>query len=109
MVFISADWCSYCKLQSSKTFKNKQVTEALKDYYCLELNAESTEEIRFLNRTYQFVPAGLNTGAHELAKLLGSINGKLILPTTILLNNRLQPVKREAGYLEKEYFLDWVK
>ena len=109
MVFISADWCAYCKLQSSKTFKNKQVIEALKDHYCLELNTESSEEIRFLNRTYHFIPAGVNTGTHELARLLGSINGQITLPTTVLLDDHLQPVKQEAGYLDKKYFLDFLK
>lgn len=106
MVFISADWCSFCRLQSSKTFKKEQVATALTNYYCVELNAEHPEPIRFLNRTYGFVPAGVNSGTHELAKLLGSTNGQLSLPTTGFLNEQLQLVKREVGYLGAGYFLE---
>lgn len=82
MVFIHTDWCKYCKMQEKITFKDPELAKLLnQDYYCLMLDAEQKEEIQFLNRSYGSATAG---DFHELAKLLGSKEGTLLLPTTVL-------------------------
>lgn len=108
LVFITADWCPYCKLQRSKTFAKKQATSELAGYYCLELDAEFPETIQFLNRSYHFEPTGVRTGTHQLARLLGSDDGQLVLPTTVLLNDKLQLMSRKKGYLGPQDFSRWL-
>ena len=54
------------------------------------LNGEEKKDITFLDKTFAYKPTGNKTGVHELAKALGSINGKMSYPTSILLNSRFQ-------------------
>lgn len=108
LVFITADWCPYCKLQDQKTFGKAKIQRDLTDFYCIRLDAEEKEEISFLQRTYRFQARGVRTGNHELALLLGSIDGQLTLPTTVLLNEQLQLVRRENGYMDPVFFRRWL-
>ncbi|MEL6357394.1 MAG: thioredoxin, partial [Bacteroidota bacterium] len=84
------------------------VIKNLNGYYCLRLNTEEEKDIHFLNRTYQLRPTGHRLGVHELARYLGTINGGLVLPTTVVLNEKLEVVKKERGYLDPAYFRRWL-
>jgi len=108
LVFIYAEWCPYCKLQDRKTFSKSKVIKDLGNYYCLRLNAEEKKDIQFLNRTYQFRRTSYRSGTHELARYLGIFDGGLVLPTSVLLNEKLQVVKKEQGYLDPAYFRRWL-
>lgn len=109
LVFITADWCPYCKLQDRRTFSKPKVQADLKDFYCIRLDAEESERITFLNRHYDFQPTGYRTGTHALAKFLGTVDGQLVLPTSVLLNEQLQLVKQENGYMDPAYFRRWLR
>ena len=91
LVFIYTDWCKVCYGMKKTTFNNSNVIQLLnKKYYLLMLNGEEKKDISFLDKTFTYKPAGNNTGVHELAKALGSINGKMSYPTLILLNSKFQ-------------------
>ncbi|MCB0633587.1 MAG: thioredoxin family protein [Saprospiraceae bacterium] len=99
LIFIHTDWCKYCALQDHNTFQDTSLRHQLKEtYYCLRLNAESTETISFLNRSYE----GENNGYHELAQLLGKTGGQLVFPTTLLLSSHLQLKQRLTGFVSAE-------
>ncbi|MFN3378767.1 MAG: thioredoxin family protein [Runella zeae] len=100
LVFIHTDWCKYCKVMETKTFKEPLLADALnKDFYCLSLNAEETKSLVFLNRKYKFKPTGVNTGIHELAEVLGTEQGKLTFPTMVLFDQNLQLQGRIVGVM----------
>jgi len=91
LVFIYTDWCKICYGMKKTTFKNSNIIQLLnKKYYLLMLNGEEKKDITFLDKTFAYKPTGNKTGVHELAKALGSINGKMSYPTSILLNSRFQ-------------------
>lgn len=110
LIFIHADWCVYCKRQESEAFAAPAVVQKLNtDYYCLKLDAEGRETLRFMGRSYQFVSTGYETGQHELAQFLSSGEGQLSLPTTLVLNESLQLHWRETSLLETNFLLELLE
>ena len=105
MIFIHTDWCKYCKMQENTVFKDPKISKQLNNlFYCLKLNAESQEVIKFLGRNYQFQPSGAGTGNHQLAELLGKENGELSFPTTVILNSNVQIIARFKGLVDQDTF-----
>lgn len=110
MVFIHADWCKFCLMQENNTFSDKEIAEYLNEhYYVLKLNGESKEAIRFLGREYSYTSSGVGTGQHQLAELLGKINGTLSYPTTVILSPEFQLKGRENGFLNKDAFISLLR
>ena len=86
-VFLHANWCKFCKNMEQTTFKNDAIVQLLNEqYYFISFDGEQKEEIRFNQRNFAFQPHGRNSGTHELATALGSINGELTYPSFVLLN-----------------------
>ena len=100
LVFIRTDWCKYCHKMDNITFKNEAIVQLLTDhFYYIELNAESKTDINYRGRTFKYKPTGSNTGVHELAEQLGTINGKLNYPALVVLNAKNEIVFQYDGYL----------
>ncbi|PKB16594.1 uncharacterized protein DUF255 [Flavobacterium sp. 5] len=86
VIFIHTSWCKYCKMMENSTFKNSENITLLNDYfYFISFNAESKEDIHFNNHTFKFKPNGLNTGIHELATALATIDSQVVYPTITIL------------------------
>lgn len=86
VVFIHTSWCNYCKMMENSTFKNSEVIRLLNtDFYFIPLDAESKEDIHFNNHNFQFKPNGQNTGIHELATALATIDSQVVYPTVTIL------------------------
>ena len=87
VVFIHTPWCKYCKMMENSTFKNKEVIAELNtDFYFISFDAETKEPIAFNEHTFQFQPTGTNTGIHELATALATINKQVVYPTVTFLD-----------------------
>lgn len=87
VVFIHTFWCNYCKMMENSTFKNPEIISILNtNFYFISLDAESKKNIHFNNHTFQFKPKGQNTGIHELAIALATINSQLVYPTLTILD-----------------------
>tara|TARA_Y100000739_G_C20594320_1_gene459537 strand:- start:343 stop:777 length:435 start_codon:yes stop_codon:yes gene_type:complete len=98
VVFIHTDWCKYCLMQEQITFKDSLIVNELnKNYYCVKLNAESNEQIYFLNRIYK-----KKGNSHSLSWILGAQNNELLFPTTVVLSPQFKITNRWVGYLSKE-------
>lgn len=86
LVFVHTSWCKYCKMMENSTFKNQEVMQLLDDsFYFVSLDAEEQSDITFLNHTFKFKPSGKNTGTHELATELATINNEIVYPTMVVL------------------------
>ena len=91
VVFLHTDWCNYCNLMQQITFKDNEVVKNLNtNYYFISFNAESKKEVNFLGQIYKFVSTGIKTGKHQIAEVLGNVNGKINYPTTVILNTNYQ-------------------
>lgn len=87
VIFIHTDWCKYCQTMKNSSFKDKEVVNLLNEnFWFAELMAEEKEDIAFNGHTFEYKPTGSNTGIHELAEQLGTVDGKVSYPTLCILN-----------------------
>ena len=90
-IFIYTDWCKICFGMKKTTFKNKEVIQLLNNnFYFVRLDGEEKKDIIFLGKTFVYKPTGSNTGVHELADELASINKRISYPTTTILNSKFE-------------------
>jgi thioredoxin-related protein len=106
LVFLYTDWCKICHGMKKTTFKNKKVIQLLNEnFYFIMLNGEEKRDITFFGRTFNYKPSGANTGIHELAKELASLDGKVSYPTTIILNSNLEINLQISDYISGKNML----
>lgn len=105
VVFIHTSWCKYCKMMENSTFKNLEVIKKLNtNFYFILLNAEEKKDILFNKHTFRYKPNGSNTGIHELAIELATINTQILYPTVTILDSNYTITFQKQSYLNpKEY------
>lgn len=109
VVFIHADWCTYCHAMEQTTFTNEKVITLLNEsFYFVKLNGEQKEDITFLGKTFVFKPYG-NSGTHELALELATIKKRMVYPTTIILNSKFEIDLQLDGYINKRKMTSILK
>lgn len=106
IVFIHTDWCKYCTVMKSKTFKNKEVIKTLNEkFYFIDFNAEKKRKIAFNHSTFAFKPNGANSGVHELATELGTIKNQISYPVLCILNSKNEIVFQHNSFLNAKDLL----
>ena len=107
VIYIHTSWCKYCKMMENLTFKNLEIISVLNtDFYFISLDAEIKKDIHFNNHTFQFIPKGQNTGIHELATALATINSQVVYPTVTILKSDFSLVFQKHSFLNaKELFI----
>ena len=106
VVFIQTDWCKYCAAMKQTTLKNGEVIDLLnKEFYFTPINGEMKTPVNWKGNTYNFRPSGNNTGYHELARKLGEINGQLNYPVVVILNEELEIIHQQVGYIAAKSFI----
>lgn len=87
IVFIHADWCRFCIEMENTTLKNTDLVTLLNEkFWFISLNAGEKRKIIFSGTVFQYKPNGYETGIHELAEQLGTINNRLSFPGVCILN-----------------------
>ena len=110
VVFIHTSWCKYCKMMENSTFINPKIINLLNsDFYFISLDAESKKDILFNNHTFQFKPKGQNTGIHELARALATIDSQVVYPTVTILESDLSIVFQKHSFLSSKELLIILK
>lgn len=100
VVFIQTDWCKYCAAMKNTTFKNEEAIRRInKDFYFVSLDGEMKSTVDWKGESYNFLPTGNNTGYHELARKLGEVNGQLNYPVTVILNEELEIIHQQVGFI----------
>jgi thioredoxin-related protein len=88
VVFIHTSWCKYCTIMENSTFKNQEVVTLLNSaFYFISFDAETKNTITFNNYNFKFKPKGQNTGIHELATALATIDNEVVYPTITILDS----------------------
>lgn len=105
-VFLTADWCKYCKSVELTSFKNEEVIDQLnKNFYTIIFDIEERLDINLFGREFKYKSTGLNTGVHELAELIGAINGILDTPTFLIFDQNLQIIYQYSGFMKTKEVL----
>lgn len=106
VIFIHTDWCKFCQSMKNTTFKNKEIIKLLNEkFWFVDLNAEEKQDIIFNGHTFKYKPTGSNTGIHELAEQLGTVNGKVAYPTFCILNADYEIIFQYDGFLSSSDLL----
>jgi thioredoxin-related protein len=106
VVFVHTSWCNYCKMMENSTFKNPEIIKLLNtDFYFISLDAESKKDIDFNNHTFSFKPNGQNTGIHELATELATIDSQVIYPTITILQPDFSIMFQKHSFLSGNQLL----
>ena len=101
MVFIQTKWCMYCNSMKYSMFNDPYISDLIKKkFYVVLLDGEEKHTIKFAGRNFHYKPAGKNTGVHELAIELGTVNGQVSYPAICFLNPRNEIIYQHSGYLE---------
>lgn len=103
---IYTDWCGWCKKMDASTFQEKKVIDFLSDYYCIKLDAEQKEVIRFVGKDYVFIAQG-KRGYHEIAAVL--LDGNLSYPSFVLLGPNMKRLDVIKGYMDKNQLVNRLK
>lgn len=92
------------------TFQNQQVIELLNNrYYFISFDGEQKEKVTFRNHLFQYQPTGRNTGTHELATALGTIEGSLTYPAFIILNSDYEIIFQYNAFLSGQEIVRILK
>ena len=106
VVFTHTNWCKYCKIMENTTFKDAKIIASLNDnFYFISFDAEEKHDIVFNNHTFQFQPNGTNTGIHELAKALATIDNQVTYPSLTILEYDNSIVFQQASLLSAKALL----
>ncbi|WP_269226933.1 thioredoxin family protein [Flavobacterium eburneipallidum] len=106
VVFIHTSWCNYCKMMENSTFKNPEIIAILNNnFYFISLDAENKEDIQFNNHKFQFKPNVQNTGIHELATALATINSQVVYPTVTILESDYSIVFQKGSFISDKELL----
>jgi thioredoxin-related protein len=110
IVFIHTSWCRYCSAMQNSLRNNKSLSELInRKFYLVMLDGEEKNSIRFASRDFHFKPTGKDTGTHELATQLGSVDGHLSYPSICLLNEKNEIIYQRAGFLDPASILSILR
>ena len=100
LVFLTADWCTYCERIKNTSFRNPEIiTKLNSEFYFVELDIEQEAPITLNGQEFVFKRSGEDTGVHELAEALGRIDGVLSTHTFVVLNPEWELVYQYSGMM----------
>lgn len=106
VVFIHTDWCQFCLEMENTTFKNTEAVKLLNEnFWFISLNAEEKRKIVFSGTVFNYRPNGYETGIHELAEQLGTIDDKLSFPGICILNSKYEIIFQTGQFLTSKNLL----
>ncbi len=106
VVFIHTNWCKFCAAMLSTTFKQQDVIKKInKDFYFVELNAQEKSTISLNSFQFKHKQTGTNSGVHELAEQLATIDKTISYPTLCFLNEKYEIIYQQQDYVNAKYLL----
>ncbi len=98
-VDVYTDWCGWCKVMSKNTFSDAQIAGYINQYfYPVRFNAETTDTIEYLGKSYVNKNIGGRRPTHELAFVL--TKNRPSYPTISYLDERGQLIQALPGYID---------
>ena len=102
-VFLHVPWCQFCRNMEHTTLRNDEVVKLLNEhYYFISFDGEQEEDVSFRGHTFHYQPTGRNTGTHELATALGTMDNALTYPTLVLLDEEYNIIFQHNAFLNSE-------
>lgn len=103
MIDVYTDWCGWCKVMDKNTFNHDIIADYLNEkYYAVKLDAEQRDSIVYEDQVFKFVASSGSKGVHEFAYAL--LGGKMSYPSVVFLDEKLQGLTVEKGYIKAHRF-----
>jgi thioredoxin-related protein len=110
IIKLYTDWCMYCKIQDQQLKRSAAVSAYLtKNFYFLNFNAESRDEVIFNQTVFKYKPKGLHSGINELALLLAGETKELSYPYWVVLDENYNVLTSHRGYLKSKNLMVLLK
>ena len=109
-ILLKAEWCTYCKNIELTSFQDEEVVKMLNThFYTVIFDIESINPVFLYGQEFKYKSTGLDTGIHEFAELIGTIDGLLSTPTIVLFDNNLRIKHQYNGFLNKTQIIELIK
>jgi len=96
IIDVYTSWCGWCKKMDATTFIDTKLVAYLdENYYCVKLDGEEKDLIKYKGKEFKFVNTG-RRGYNEIAYAL--LNGKMSYPSLVVLNENLDILQIFPGY-----------
>jgi thioredoxin-related protein len=100
ILYFYTDWCAYCKIQEREIENNNDIRNSLNhDFYFIKLNAESRDEIIFLDEKYSPVIINSKVKTHSFVRNFTEDNKNDSYPLWIFLDEDLKIIGKHSGFL----------
>lgn len=110
LILLTAEWCSYCKNIELTSFQDEEVVKMLNThFYTVIFDIETIDPVFLYGQEFKYKSTGLDTGIHEFAELIGTIDGMLSTPTFVVFDNNLRIKYQHNGYLDKTEIMELIK
>lgn len=107
-VDVYAPWCGYCKKMSKHAFTNPEIVAYInKHFYAVKYNAESPDTISFNDSLY--VNSLNSNNTHNLTYRIAKTELGISYPTMTYMDEKLNLIKIEPGYLNSQELLMKLK
>jgi thioredoxin-related protein len=109
LVDVYTSWCGPCKLMSANTFGNEVIAKYLNEnFYPVKFNAETRDSVAFNGAVFKNRnPKGTPRPVHDFAASI--LDGKLVYPSVVFLNENIQRVQIVTGYYKADQFEPMMK
>ena len=95
-VDVYTDWCGWCKKMDASTFLDEKLVGYLNEnYYCVKLDGEEKEILKYKGQEFKFVKSG-RRGYNELPHQL--LRGRLSYPTLVFLDENSDVLQDFRGF-----------
>ncbi len=104
MVDVYTSWCGPCKMMSANTFGNETIAKYLNEnFYPVKFNAETRDSVAFNGVVFKNKnPEGTKRPVHDFA--ISILDSKLMYPSIVFLNEKIQRIQVMQGYLTADKF-----
>jgi thioredoxin-related protein len=104
MVDVYTSWCGPCKMMSANTFGNELLSKYLNEhFYPVKFNAETYDSVAFKGVVFKNQnPPGTPRPVHDFANSI--LDGKLMYPSIVFLNEDIQRIQVLTGYYPPNLF-----
>ena len=103
VVFFHAEWCKFCHQMKQTTLSDNGISNSLdSNFYFIPFDVETREDVQYSGQVFSYNPTGTNTGIHEIALELTTIEDQIELPALCVFHSQNEVLFQHNGLMSVE-------